>query len=383
MTTHESSVFQALVAHIKTCAHALGFVHVGIGTLDTQHAHERLGQWLANQYEGDMSYLRTRAEIRKTPTQLVENAQRAICVALPYVPESQLPLVLNRPISAYAQGRDYHKVMRAKLKQLKLRILTYLQTQAGSFPAEYVTAIQNDRVFCDSAPVFEVEFATQAGIGWRGKHTLLIHPKAGSLFFLGEIITSLPLPVDSQMQNHCGRCTKCLDICPTRAFISPYVLDARRCISYLTIEHDGEIDESLRPLMGQHIYGCDDCQVVCPWNKFAVSTQEPDFMPRHKLDQVNLSQLLEFFDWDEATFEQTMQGSAILRIGHARWLRNIATALGNYLAQNQPDSSVKEMIIKQLEQKKNHPVAWVRAHVEWALRQKTCDITDYISQLLR
>jgi epoxyqueuosine reductase len=248
-------------------------------------------------------------------------------------------------ISRYALGRDYHKVMRDRLAKLADRIRAEIP--------EY-----NGRVFTDSAPVMEVELARKAGLGWRGKHTLLLSREHGSWFFLGEILLNLPLPVDASQQEHCGSCTRCIDICPTRAIIEPYRLDARRCISYLTIELKGKIPTELRPQIGNRIYGCDDCQLVCPWNGFAKSTIEPDFMVRHGLDDVSL---VELFAWDETEFKARLAGSAIYRIGYEQWLRNIAVALGN--------ATRDAAVIAALKLRANHESALVREHVEWALLQ--------------
>jgi epoxyqueuosine reductase len=246
-------------------------------------------------------------------------------------------------VSLYARGRDYHKVLRARLQSLAARI----EGEVGSF---------GYRVATDSAPVLEVEFARKAGVGWRGKHTLLLSQEAGSMFFLGEILTDLPLPVDAPGAERCGTCSRCIDICPTRAITGPYQLDARRCISYLTIEHPGPIPEDLRPLMGNHVYGCDDCQLVCPWNKFAQRASLPDFEVRHGLDAATL---IDLFVWNEEDFNARTAGSAIRRIGHERWLRNVAVALGNV-----PTSPA---IIAALMSRRSDPSALVREHVDWAL----------------
>jgi len=268
-----------------------------------------------------------------------------------YLPETAMAVeqLLEAPsraiVSRYALGRDYHKLMRKRLQQLARRI----EKQAGPF---------GYRVFVDSAPVLEKALAEKAGLGWIGKHTNLINQKAGSWFFLGEIYTDLPLPVDSPVREHCGDCTRCIDVCPTRAIVAPFTLDARRCISYLTIELRGSIPEEFRPLMGNRIYGCDDCQLVCPWNRFARHTGEPDFAPRHGLDT---AQLVTLFDWDEEQFLQRTEGSAIRRIGHECWLRNIAVALGNA-----PSSPA---VIGALEKRSQHASALVREHVGWALER--------------
>jgi epoxyqueuosine reductase len=246
-------------------------------------------------------------------------------------------------ISLYARGRDYHKVLRQRLQQLAQRI----EQAVGRF---------GYRVATDSAPVFEVEFARKAGLGWRGKHTLLLSQDAGSLFFLGEILTDLPLPVDAATSEHCGSCTRCLDICPTRAITAPYELDARRCISYLTIEHAGPIPEPLRPLLGNRIYGCDDCQLTCPWNKYAQRAVVADFDVRNGFDA---PRMVELFAWERDEFEARTAGSAIRRIGHERWLRNIAVALGN--APTSPE------VIAALQARQGHASVLVREHVAWAL----------------
>ena len=245
-------------------------------------------------------------------------------------------------VARYALGRDYHKVLRGRLQKLCDRI-----AEVTDF---------HHRVFTDSAPVMEVELAVKSGLGWRGKHTLVLNREAGSWFFLGEIYTDLPLPVDVAQSAHCGTCTSCIDICPTQAIVAPYQLDARRCISYLTIEHKGDIPEALRPLMGNRIYGCDDCQLVCPWNRFAQKADAPDFAVRHGLDAPGL---VELFSWNEDEFERRMEGSAIRRIGHERWLRNLAVALGNA-----PRSAA---VIAALEARRDHPSEMVRSHVAWAL----------------
>ena len=248
-------------------------------------------------------------------------------------------------ISRYALGRDYHKVLRSRLQKLCDRIAQH----AGDF---------GYRVFTDSAPVLEVALAEKAGLGWRGKHTLLLSRDAGSWFFLGEIYTDLPLPVDAPSQNHCGTCKACIDICPTQAIVAPYEVDARRCISYLTIELKDTIPEDLRPLIGNRVYGCDDCQIACPWNRFAQTTQETDFHVRHGLDDVSL---VELFGWDETDFNQRMAGSAIYRIGYLQWLRNLAVGLGN--------APTSPAVIEALEARAQHPSALLREHVAWALQR--------------
>lgn len=289
---------------------------------------------------------------RARPTELFPGTLSIITVRMDYWPEGDLGRARDiqanpgsAAISRYALGRDYHKLLRSRLQKLADQIAATV----GPF---------NHRVFVDSAPVMEVELASRSGIGWRGKHTLLIDRHAGSFFFLGEIFTDLPLPPDPPVTNHCGRCTACMDLCPTRAIVAPYRLDARRCISYLTIEHAGSIPEELRPLIGNRIYGCDDCQLACPWNRFAQKTTEIDFAIRNGLDNATL---LDLFAWSESDFSNRMAGSPIYRIGHARWLRNIATALGNA-----PSSAA---VIMALEEKLAHPDPLVREHVIWAIEK--------------
>ena len=351
--------FVSLTTAIKAWGRELGFQEIGIAnaSADTSQAEAGLLAWLAKGHHGEMDYMAKHGVRRARPAELVPGALRVISARMNYTP----PLAKDSWqvmqdgdkafISRYALGRDYHKVMRARLQKLADRITQ----EVGTF---------SYRVFTDSAPVMEVELAQQAGLGWRGKHTLLLTREAGSMFFLGEIYTDLPLPLDnadnadSATTNHCGTCTKCLDICPTRAIIAPYQLDARRCISYLTIEHKGSIPESLRPLIGNRVYGCDDCQLVCPWNKFAVTTSENDFAVRNGLDDVSL---VELFGWSKEEFDSKLAGSPIRRIGHERWLRNLAVGLGNA-----PSSAT---VINALTARRDDASALVREHVQWALRQ--------------
>ncbi|MBF5038795.1 tRNA epoxyqueuosine(34) reductase QueG [Methylophilus sp. 13] len=340
-----------MAATIKGWARELGFGNIGITDTDLSAAEPEFLKWLDKQYHGDMDYMAKHGTKRTRPAELVPGTLRVISVNLNYLPADAADgwQVLESPeqayVARYAMGRDYHKVMRQKLQQLCTRI----SETFGSF--EY-------RVFADSAPVMEVALATKAGVGWRGKHTLLLNRQQGSWFFLGEIYTNLPLPVDPPISAHCGSCTACIDVCPTAAIVAPYELDARRCISYLTIEHQGSIPEELRPLMGNRVYGCDDCQLTCPWNKFAVRTSEPDFAVRHGLDSLSL---VTCFGWTEAEFQQKMAGSAIYRIGYTQWLRNIAVGLGNA-----PTSMAVIAALKSRAQDEN---ALVREHVAWALAQ--------------
>ena len=339
----------ALRADIARWARELGFAQVGVSGVQLGQAEARLLEWLGRGWQGDMDYLARHGTLRSRPAELVPGTVTVICARLDYFPGQAREAwsVLGDGalgyVSRYALGRDYHKVMRTKLQALADRIA------AASGPFGY-------RVFSDSAPVMEVELATRAGLGWRGKHTLVLTREGGSWFFLGEIYTDLPLPVDRPQTDHCGVCQRCIDVCPTQAIVAPYQLDARRCISYLTIEHKGSIPVALRPLIGNRIYGCDDCQLVCPWNKFARTAEVPDFGVRNGLDAAQLAQL---FGWSEAQFLRRMQGSAIRRIGHQRWLRNIAVALGNA-----PPSAEA---LAALVQKRDHPSALVREHVAWAI----------------
>ena len=341
----------ALAQQIKHWGAELGFAAVGIADSDLSSAESVLQQWLDKGFHGEMDYMAAHGSKRARPAELIPGTQRIISVRLDYFPPAAADpdSVLNDPnaayIARYALGRDYHKVLRARLQQLADRI------SAAVGEHHY-------RVFTDSAPVLEVELARKSGLGWRGKHTLLLNRAHGSWFFLGEIYTDLPLPVDAPESNQCGSCHSCIDVCPTAAIVAPYQLDARRCISYLTIELKGAIPEEFRPLMGNRIYGCDDCQLVCPWNRFAQTAELADFSVRNGLDSAGL---IDLFGWSETDFNDRLAGSAIRRIGHERWLRNIAVALGNA-----PDSPATRAA---LGQRLNHPSALVREHVAWALAQ--------------
>jgi len=309
-------------------------------------------QWLARGWHGEMDYMARHGARRARPAELVPGTVSVITARLDYLPADARDAweVLDDPerafVSRYALGRDYHKVLRSKLQALAERMTAEL----GEFPY---------RVFTDSAPVMEVALAERAGLGWRGKHTLLLSRDAGSLFFLGELFVSLDLKRDPPTTAHCGSCDRCMQICPTNAIVAPYQLDARRCISYLTIEHHGAIPEALRPLMGNRIYGCDDCQLVCPWNKYAKQAQVPDFAVRNALDDASLAEL---FAWSEDEFNRRLEGSAIRRIGHERWLRNIAVALGN--------APASPAVRAALEARSDDPSPLVREHVGWALERQ-------------
>ena len=351
--------FAALARDIKRWGIELGFQQVGIADCELGAAEAGLREWLARGFHGDMDYMGAHGTRRSRPAELVPGTVRVISVRMNYLPAGARAAreVLERPrlafLSRYALGRDYHKVMRRRLQRLADRIAE----AAGPF---------RYRAFTDSAPVMEAALAEKAGLGWRGKHTLLLNRTAGSYFFLGEIYTDLPLPPDAPVSEHCGTCRKCIDVCPTAAIVAPYQLDARRCISYLTIEHKGSIPEALRPLIGNRVYGCDDCQIVCPWNRYAQPTGEPDFAVRHGLDAPELAAL---FAWSEAQFHERLAGSAIHRIGYERWQRNLAIGLGNALAHTQDPLQV-QALVQALGAKRDDPCALVREHVAWALSQR-------------
>jgi epoxyqueuosine reductase len=336
----------------KRLALELGFDDVGITGIDLSDDETHLLAWLEDGLHGELHYMARFEADRARPAAIIPGTLRVISVRLNYWPGDARPAdaVLTDPnlgyVSRYALGRDYHRLMRNRLQ----RLTEQLTALVGPFGA---------RVFVDSGPVLEKALARNAGLGWIGKHTNLIHPKTGSYFFLGEIYTDLPLPTDEPASAHCGSCTACLPACPTGAIIAPYRLDARRCISYLTIELKGSIPEPLRPLIGNRIYGCDDCQLVCPWNSFAQTTREPGFHPRHGLDA---SRLVDLFEWSAEDFEERLAGSPIRRIGHERWLRNIAVALGNATATTE--------VRMALERRRDHESALVREHVGWALAQQ-------------
>lgn len=336
---------------------ALGFDQIGITDTNLQVAEVEHQAWIAKGFHGEMDYMAKHGAKRTRPAELVPNTIRVISARLDYFPPNAIDseTVINDSskafISRYTLGRDYHKVMRNKLQKLCEKIQLEL--------THYQTVNFDYRVFTDSAPVLEVALAEKAGLGWRGKHTLLINKNRGSWFFLGEIYTNLPLTIDDEPSpNHCGTCTSCIDICPTRAITAPYQVDARRCISYLTIELKGSVPLELRPLIGNRVYGCDDCQLTCPWNKFAEITKEPDFAIKNGLDNISL---VDCFNWTEAMFKAKMAGSAIYRIGYTQWLRNIAIGLGN--AATTPE------VIAALQSRINDVSPILREHVAWALEQ--------------
>jgi epoxyqueuosine reductase len=345
--------WHALAADIRRWGEELGFQQVGIADTDLDREEQRLLEWLRMGRHGAMDYMARHGVTRSRPAKLVPGTLRVITARLDYRPPGarSSAAVLADPTKAfvarYALGRDYHKVLRGKLQRLASRI----RDSVGDF---------GYRVFTDSAPVLEVALAARSGLGWQGKHTLLLTRDAGSWFFLGEIYTDLPLPVTPAQAAHCGSCSACIDVCPTGAIVAPYQLDARRCISYLTIELRGSIPEELRPLIGNRVYGCDDCQLCCPWNRYAQDAEEPSFAVRNGLDDADLVAL---FAWTEAEFSARMKGSAIRRIGYERWSRNLAVGLGNA-----PSSSA---VIAALRARADDPSSLVREHVAWALARHT------------
>jgi epoxyqueuosine reductase len=353
---------QALVERLRVWARELGFSQIAIADIDLTHAEAGLSAWLSAGYHGSMRYMAAHGLKRARPAELVPGTLRVISARMDYLPRDTphgsewiddewraLANAQTAQISVYARGRDYHKVLRARLQTLADR----LAAEAG--PLGY-------RVFTDSAPVLEVQLATQAGLGWRGKHTLALSRDAGSMFFLGEIYVDLPLPVDAPVSAHCGACRACLDICPTQAIVAPYRLDARRCISYLTIEHEGAIPIEFRRPMGNRIYGCDDCQLACPWNKFAQRAVLPDFDTRAPLGGATLLQL---WQWDESEFLRRTERSAIRRIGHVRWQRNLAVALGNAWR-----DSGDPQLAAALRARHRAADPLVQEHIQWALDER-------------
>jgi len=359
----DPAVLAALALTIKAWGRELGFADLRITDVDLAHREAGFQAWLDKGYHGEMDYMASHGMKRARPAELVPGTLRIITARMPYLPRLQDDTDPDwrahervrgadgsaAVVSVYARGRDYHKVLRARLQQLASRI----EKEVGPF---------GYRVFTDSAPVMEVALAEKSGLGWRGKHTLLLNREAGSMFFLGELFTDLALPVDAPITPHCGQCSACITACPTGAIVAPYELDARRCISYLTIELKGSIPLELRGLIGNRVYGCDDCQLYCPWNKFAQRSVLPDFDVRHGLDSPSLVQLL---GWSEDDFNRQTEGSPIRRIGHERWLRNMAVGLGNAASTHKADPA----IVAALQARQSHPSELVREHVQWALQQ--------------
>lgn len=347
-----SSLDQTLVTQLQTWASELGFAQLGISNIDLSTAEQQLQDWLDKSYQGDMEWMARHGTKRSRPQELVEGTLSIISVRMDYQPEERYEpeLILNHPnlgfISRYALGRDYHKVLKQRLEKLAKR----LQSETGAF---------GYRVFVDSAPVLEKAIAVKAGLGWQGKHSNILSRDAGSYFFLGEIYTDLALPETQATDAHCGKCTACIDVCPTQAIVEPYVVDARRCISYLTIELKGSIPLAFRKAIGNRIYGCDDCQLICPWNRFSQLTQEDDFSVRHHLD---CTSLLDLWAWSEQQFLDSLAGTAIRRIGYERWQRNLAVALGNAIT--------SQTLIHALQQRMHDTESEiVKEHIIWALEQ--------------
>ncbi|WP_446470004.1 tRNA epoxyqueuosine(34) reductase QueG [Xenorhabdus stockiae] len=345
-----------LAANIKQWGLSLGFQQVGICDTDLSTEEPRLQEWLDKQYQGEMDWMARHGMMRARPHELLPGTLRVISVRMNYLPaKAAFASTLNNPeqgyVSRYALGRDYHKLLRQRLKKLGEQIQEYCSAH------EY-QGILNFRPFVDSAPIMERPLAAKAGIGWVGKHSLILNRESGSWFFLGELLVNLPLPVDSPQEEQCGRCVACMTTCPTGAIVEPYTIDARRCISYLTIELEGVIPEEFRPLMGNRIYGCDDCQLICPWNRFSQLTDEADFNPRAAL---HAPELLDLFNWSEEKFLRITEGSAIRRIGYLRWLRNISVALGN--------APYRDEIVLVLEKRIGLSEV-LDEHIHWAIDQQ-------------
>lgn len=353
---NDPNELKQLAYDIKQWGLALGFNEIGIADTNLQKAELEHQTWIAKGFHGEMDYMAKHGVKRTRPAELVPNTLRVISARLDYLPpnavdsQSILQDSAKAFISRYTMGRDYHKAMRNKLQKLCEKI----QSEVANSPMHAFSF----RVFTDSAPVLEVALAEKAGLGWRGKHTLLINKNRGSWFFLGEIYTNLPLPLDEVATSHCGTCTSCIEICPTKAITAPYEVDARRCISYLTIELKTSIPVEFRPLIGNRVYGCDDCQLYCPWNKFAEVTKESDFAVKNGLDNISL---VDCFNWTETQFKKNMAGSAIYRIGYEQWMRNIAVGLGN--------ASTTPEIVAALQSRVSGASALLQEHISWALAQ--------------
>ena len=367
-----SSYHQLLLSEIQNLGKSLGFSQIAVAPLDLSSAEPHLQAWLAQNFHGEMDYMARHGMKRARPAELVPGTLSVLTARMNYLPRDTPPDWQDREwqrlrepneavVSVYARGRDYHKVLRQRLDTLARQIDAYMTAHAAALRTELGDDGLQYRAFTDSAPVLEAELAARSGQGWRGKHTLVLNRESGSMFFLGEIFLNIALPASEPTSAHCGQCTACIDVCPTQAIVAPGVVDARRCISYLTIEHAGPIDEALRPLMGNHIYGCDDCQLICPWNKFAQTSTLPDFDVRAGLVGQDIARLLA---WTEDEFLRTTEGSPIRRIGHARWVRNLAVAAGNALRQG---ADVK--LTQSLQAHLTHESEVVRECVQWALGQ--------------
>ena len=367
-----SSYHQLLLSEIQNLGKSLGFSQIAVAPLDLSSAEPHLQAWLAQNFHGEMDYMARHGMKRARPAELVPGTLSVLTARMNYLPRDTPPDWQDREwqrlrepheavVSVYARGRDYHKVLRQRLDTLARQIEARLTAHAAALRDELGDEGFQYRAFTDSAPVLEAELAARSGQGWRGKHTLVLNREAGSMFFLGEIFLNMALPASEPTSAHCGQCTACIDVCPTQAIVAPGVVDARRCISYLTIEHAGAIDEALRPLMGNHIYGCDDCQLICPWNKFAQTSSLPDFDARSGLVGQDIARLL---TWTEDEFLRYTEGSPIRRIGHARWVRNLAVAAGNALSQSD-DGALRQALQTHL----THASEVVREHVQWALAQ--------------
>jgi epoxyqueuosine reductase len=365
MTSDNTAIENEDLIHlIRSESQALGFSSFGVADVDMEAAGERLNSWLECGYHGEMAYMAAHGSKRYRPAELVPGTVRCLSFTMDYLPQPMphMAQLINARSSAYiaryALGRDYHKYLRRRLQRLADRIAERI----GPF---------GYRVFTDSAPVMEKPLAHNAGLGWIGKHTNLINRERGSWFFIGEIYTDLPLPVDTPVADHCGTCARCMEVCPTDAIVAPYVLDARRCISYLTIENKGDIPVSLRHLIGNRIFGCDDCQLFCPWNRFAELTTHDAFSPRKALEAPDLISL---FLWDEADYLANTEGSALRRTGYEGWLRNVAVALGN--------APSTEAVVDALSTRLDFPSAMLRRHVTWALKRHGVVVEDTTSQVL-
>ena len=369
-STLDASARDALMANLRDAAGALGFSQIGVAAIDLSAAEPGLLAWLNNGWHGEMDYMAAHGLKRARPAELVPGTLSVITARMDYLPRNApddwqalewqgIGTPSRAQVSLYARGRDYHKVLRSRLQ----RLADWLRDAVGPF---------GHRVFTDSAPVLEVELAARSGIGWRGRHTLNLSRDAGSMVFLGEIYVDLALPPTEPASPHCGSCTACIDVCPTQAIVAPYRLDARRCISYLTIEHDGPIPEEFRAAIGNRIYGCDDCQLVCPWNRYARRSPLPDFDPRPGFD--GAATLAALWQWDEAEFLRRTEGSAVRRIGHRRWRRNLAVGIGNAL-RAADDPALRGLLTAA----RDAADPMLREHIDWALGAPASPVVASVS----